>query len=70
MTHWFVIAWRAMGPWRWIGVAAIIVVAMLTLDAVQAEGVDRDTSSSQHGHTLFMDRGAFAPIVFPLLTDL
>jgi hypothetical protein len=26
MAHWLVVAWRGMGRWKWLGVAAAIIV--------------------------------------------
>lgn len=38
MKPWLKHAWTGMGPWKWIGVAAILTVCMLT--PLHARGAD------------------------------
>jgi len=38
---WLGAAWRGMGPWKWLGVAAILIVVVLT--PVTAQGHDAGT---------------------------
>ena len=37
MRGWVRAAWRGMGPWKWLGVAAILTVIVLTPETAQGD---------------------------------